>query len=402
MGALLEAAAAIDSAHHMRTYARKPVMFVRGDGMRLYDDEGAEYLDFVGGIGSVNLGHAHPAVAEAVSGQMARLVQTTNLFYVEHRSELAETVASLLGPARKVFFCNSGAESVEGAIKLARRWGRQARGEGCHRVVAAERSFHGRTFGALSATGQPSKQEAFAPLVPGFSHVPLNDIDALDASVDQDTCAVLLEPIQGEGGVHPCQPGYLEAVRRLCDEREVLLVLDEVQTGFWRTGTAFAQQAHGVEADVTCLAKAMANGLPMGAVVARAEVAEAFAPGDHGSTFAGGPVVCAAARATIASLRAERLGETAAWAGAYLRSRLQGLAERTGAITEVRGEGQLSAAELATPRAARVAAAALTRGMVLNNVGESVLRFIPPLVCGRDEVDAMVEVLGELLEREDG
>lgn len=397
MGERYEATAALDAAFHMATYARKPVMFVRGEGMRLYDDDGREYLDFVAGIGSVNLGHAHPAVSEALAEQAAKLVQVTNLYHVEHRAELAETLDGLLDGGRKVFLCNSGAESCEGAIKLARRWGREARGEGCFKIVTAERSFHGRTFGALSATGQASKQDVFAPLVPGFSHVPLNDIDALAAQIDEGTCAVMLEPIQGEGGVRPCEPGYLPAVRALCDERGVLLVLDEVQTGFWRTGPAFAAEAHGVSADIVCLAKAMANGLPAGAVVATDEVASAFRPGDHGSTFAGGPAICAAARATIAALEDARLGENAVATGERLRAGLHALAETTGAITDVRGAGLMCAAELAEPVAPAIVAAALERGFVLNNIGESILRFIPPLVCGADEVDALLAALNELL-----
>jgi acetylornithine/N-succinyldiaminopimelate aminotransferase len=332
VGALFEATAALDAEFHMPTYARKPVMFVRGEGMRLYDDDGAEYLDFVSGIGAVNLGHSHAAVVEAVRAQVGRLTHVSNLYYVEHRDELARDIVSLLaGPdaavSAKVFLCNSGAESVEGAIKLARLWGKRRRGEDCFRVVTAERSFHGRTLAALAATGQASKQEAFAPLPEGFSHVPLNDIDALDAAVTRETCAVMLEPIQGEGGVYPCTPEYLRAVRDLCREREVLFVLDEVQTGMYRTGPAFAHQAFGTAPDVMCLAKSLANGLPIGAIVARGEVADTFAPGDHGSTFGGGPVVCAAARRRVparAPPRArggDRCGRRGAGRGAHERGR---------------------------------------------------------------------------------
>jgi acetylornithine/succinyldiaminopimelate/putrescine aminotransferase len=261
VGERFQRTAALDATFHMPTYARKPVMFVRGAGMRLYDDEGREYLDFLAGIGSVNLGHAHPAITAAVVGQMDRLVHVSNLFYVEHRDELARDLAGLFGHPAKVFLCNSGAESVEGAIKLARRWGKARRGEGCFRIVTAERSFHGRTLAALAATGQPSKQELYRPLPEGFDHVPLNDIAALEAAVTAGTCAVMLEPVQGEGGVYPCDPAYLKAVRELCDERDVLLVLDEVQTGFYRTGPVFAHQAFGVLPDVMCLAKSLANGL---------------------------------------------------------------------------------------------------------------------------------------------
>lgn len=397
MGTLQAAAEALDAEFHMPTYARKPVMFVRGEGMRLYDDEGREYLDFVAGIGAVNLGHAHPAVAEAVSAQMARLVQVSNLFFVEHRQELAEQLAGLAGGGRKVFFCNSGAEANEGAIKLARRWGRLNKGPTAFEIVSARRSFHGRTLAALAATGQPAKQEAFAPLPPGFFHVPLNEIAALDEAITERTCAVLLEPIQGEGGVYPADPRYLEAAARLCREREALLVLDEVQTGCYRTGPAFAFQSLGLDPDVIAVAKSLANGLPAGAVVARDEVADAFSPGDHGSTFGGGPVICAAARATLDALAAEGLGRNAVRVGEHLRAGLSRLADATGAIAEVRGAGLMNAVELRAPVAAAIVAAALERGLVVLNVGDTTLRFLPPLVCGTDEADALVEGLSELL-----
>ncbi len=402
MGALYTQTAALDAAFHMPTYARKPVMFVRGEGMRLFDDDGREYLDFIAGIGSVNLGHAHPAVALAVAGQMGKLVHVSNLFYVEHRDELARDLVGLFGHAAKVFFCNSGAESVEGAIKLARRWGRQQRGEGCYRIVTAERSFHGRTLGALAATGQASKQELFRPLPEGFDHVPLNDIATLEAAVTADTCAVMLEPVQGEGGVYPCDPAYLAAVRALCDERRVLLVLDEVQTGFYRTGPAFAHQGFGVVPDVMCLAKSLANGLPIGAVVARGAVADTFGPGDHGSTFGGGPVVCAAGRACLRALAEEELGPMSVPTGEYLRGRLDALASETGSVAEVRGIGLMNAVELTTPSAQSVAAALLDRGLVVNAVGDRILRMLPPLVCGKPEIDTLLDALYETLQSSDG
>jgi acetylornithine/N-succinyldiaminopimelate aminotransferase len=397
MGQLLEQAMALDAEFHMRTYARKPVMFVRGDGMRLYDDDGREYLDFVAGIGAVNLGHSHPAVVEAVREQVGRLTHVSNLFYVEHRDELARDLAGLFGGPARAFFCNSGAEAVEGAIKLARKWGTARRGHACHYIVTAQRSFHGRTLATLAATGQPSKQEAFAPLPRGFSHVPLNDIAAMEAAVGEGTCAVLLEPVQGEGGVYPCDPGYLAAVRALCDERDVLLVLDEVQTGLMRTGSMFAWQLYGVKPDVMCLAKSLANGLPVGAVVAAAQVADAFSPGDHGSTFGGGPVVCAAARACLGALQDERLGENAVESGEYLRARLRSFASDTGAVADVRGAGLMNALELTDPIAADVAVSALARGVVLNNIGAHILRILPPLVCGRPEIDTLLATLYELV-----
>jgi predicted acetylornithine/succinylornithine family transaminase len=397
VGARYEVTAALDGRFHMPTYARKPVMFVRGDGMRLYDDDGREYLDFSSGIGVVNLGHAHQAVASAVCEQMQSLVHVSNLFYVPHRDELAERLVGLFGGGAKVFFANSGAEANEGAIKLARRWGKARGGESCTRIISAERSFHGRTLATLAATGQPSKQEAFEPLPAGFTHVPLNDFDALFAEMDETVCAVMLEPIQGEGGVFPCDAAYLTAVRTLCDERGVLLILDEVQTGFYRTGTAFAWQGYGVRPDIMTLAKGMANGLPIGAVVALDAVAGAFRPGDHGSTFGGGPVVCAAALATIDALESEGLAENARAVGDYLRDSLARLGDSTGEITEVRGRGLMVGITLARPVAAAVAATALANGVVVLSVGDSMLRFLPPLVCSNAEVDTLLETLSAAL-----
>lgn len=393
MGATFERIAALDAAFVMPTYARKPVMFVRGEGMRLYDDDGREYLDFVAGIGAVNLGHSHPAVTAAVCEQAGRLTHVSNLFFVEHRDELARDLVALFGHPAKVFFGNSGAEAVEGAIKLARRWGKARRGEDCYRIVTAERSFHGRTLAALAATGQASKQEAFAPLTPGFTHVPLNDLAALSEAVTGETCAVMLEPVQGEGGVHACDPEYLTAVRALCDERGVLLVLDEVQTGLYRTGPAFAHQAYGVVPDVMCLAKSLANGLPIGAVLAGGEVADTFQPGDHGSTFGGGPLVCAAGRACVRALADERLGENAIATGAHLRERLRRLAQDTGAVAEVRGTGLMNAVELTSDIAVAVAADLLAKGLVVNSIGACILRIMPPLVCGKPEIDTLCDAL---------
>lgn len=396
MGAAFEAASSLDSRFVMQTYARKPVMFVRGDGMRLFDDEGREYLDFVSGIGAVNLGHSHPAVAAAVCEQVGRLVHVSNLFYVEHRAELAEDIVGLLGGDWRVFFANSGTEAVEGAIKLARKWAGEHK-PGAFKIVTLERSFHGRTLAALAATGQPSKQEAFAPMPEGFVHVPANDIAALAAAVDDSVAAVMLEVVQGEGGVWPLSSQYLAAARQICNTHDCLLMVDEIQTGFFRTGPAFAHQAFGVTPDVITVAKALANGLPIGGIVARDEVAAALKPGDHGSTFGGGPTICAAARATIASLLAEQLGANAIESGDYLRAGLEALAESTGEITDVRGAGLMVGVSLARPVAADIGARALERGVLLNTIGSDILRFLPPLVCGKPEIDTLLSTLSDIL-----
>ena len=396
MGGRFDHAVALDADAIMQTYARKPVMFVRGSGMRLYDDDDREYLDFVSGIGAVNLGHAHPAVTAALCEQAAKLVHVSNLFYVEHRAELAHEVSELLGGGWRMFFANSGTEATEGVIKLARRWA-AANKPGAYKVVTLERSFHGRTLAALAATGQPSKQEAFKPLPEGFVHVPANDVAALDAAVDDTVAAVMIEVVQGEGGVWPLNGEYLRAARRICDERGSLLIADEVQTGFYRTGPAFAHQAHGVVPDVVLVAKGLGNGLPIGGFLAHGSAAEALQPGDHGSTFGGGPAICAAARATIAALASERLGENAAEVGAYLRAGLTALAETTGEISDVRGAGLMVGVTLTRPIAAEVAAESLAAGLVLNNIGTQILRFLPPLVCGKAEIDTLLSTLTDIL-----
>ena len=364
--------------------------------MRLYDEGGREYLDFVSGIGAVNLGHAHPAVTAAISEQAAKLVHVSNLFYVEHRAELAHDVSELLGGGWKMFFANSGAEAVEGAIKLARRWGAEHK-PGAYKVVTLERSFHGRTLAALAATGQASKQDAFKPLPEGFVHVPPNDVESLETAVDDTVAAVMIEVVQGEGGVWPLSAEYLEAARRICDERTCLLIADEVQTGFFRTGPAFAHQAFGVVPDVVTVAKALANGFPIGGFLARGSAADALKPGDHGSTFGGGPAICAAGRATVSELVAGDFGRRSLASGAYLRERLDSLAEQTGALIDVRGAGLMLGVTLDRPIAADVAAWALERGVVLNNIGTDILRFLPPLVCGKSEIDTLLSTLTNIL-----
>lgn len=383
----------LDDAYVMRTYARKPVTFVRGDGMRLYDDEGREYLDFVSGIGAISVGHANPAVAAALCEQAGRLLHVSNLYHVEHRGELARHISELLGGGFRVFFANSGAEANEGAIKLARRWGARHK-SGAARVVSTLGSFHGRTLATLAATGQPEKQQAFAPVPEGFVHVPLNDIVALEAAVDGSVAAVLLECIQGEGGVWPCDPAYLEAARRICDETGTLLMVDEVQTGCFRTGSAFAFQGYGIEVDVVTMAKGMGNGVPIGAFAARDDVASALGIGEHGTTFGGNPLVCAASRAAFAEMDRLDVGANACAVGEYLADRLGDLDQ----VVEVRGRGLMRGVTLSRPVAGAVVDAALAEGLVLNAIGTDILRFLPPLICTNREVDTLIDILSRLLE----
>lgn len=376
----------------MPTYKPRPVTFVSGHGATLVAENGDRYLDMVAGIAVASIGHAHPAVAAAIATQAATLVHASNLYGTEPQAELATRLAGLTG-GKLSFFANSGAEAIECALKLARKWARLHHPEPRTRIVAANGSFHGRTFGALSATGQPSKQAAFQPVVPDFVHVAYGDIDAMRRALADPVAAVLLEPIQGEGGVVVPPDGYLAAVRDLCDEAGALLILDEVQTGLGRTGYWLAAEHDGVEADVVCLAKALGGGLPIGACLARPSVARAFEPGDHASTFGGGPVQCAAALATLEVIEKENLLARSIEGGARLASGLERLGRST-----VRGRGLMIGYDLGAPVAGAVVAAAFERKLLVNEVSASVVRFTPPLVITDDEIDHAVTVMKEVLD----
>jgi len=383
--------AALADRYLMRTYNRLPVALADGEGVRVRDTEGKEYLDFVGGLAVSALGHKHPAVVQAIKEAAEGLLHTSNLYYTEPQARLAARLAALTGLDR-VFFGNSGAEANEAAIKLARRWGRQGGRNRC-KIVSAWQSFHGRTLGSLAATGQPKYHEGFGPLPEGFVYVPLNDVDALAAAVDDETAAVLLEPIQGESGVRPCTAEFLRAARRLCDEKGALLILDEIQTGMGRTGRMFAFEHFGVRPDIVTVAKALGGGIPIGAVLAREEVAQAFGPGAHGSTFGGNPFACRVALAVLDVMERERLPARAEAMGRRLRdglSRLEGVAE-------VRGLGLMVGVELAGAPAPKVQQACLERGLLVNAVGESVLRLLPPLIVTEQDVDAAVRIIGEAI-----
>jgi predicted acetylornithine/succinylornithine family transaminase len=365
------------------------VMFVRGRGTELWDDRGRRYLDFLCGLAVTSLGHAHPAVAEAVAEQARTLLHVSNFFANPVATEVATSIDELLGGGGQVFFCNSGAEANEAAFKLARKFG----GRGRHVVVSAFGSFHGRTLAALAATGQPTKHEPFQPMPEGFRHVAFGDLDALNAAIDPSVAAVLIETVQGEGGVIPAPAGYIEGIRALCDERGVLMIVDEVQTGFGRTGRWFGFEHAGVRPDVVCLAKALGNGMPIGACWARRDVAAVLQPGDHGSTYSGTPIATAAARATIAELRRIDAPALAAQAGARLQA---GLAATPG-VKEVRGLGLLVAAELEGRDSKDVAAACLERGLVVNNITPTALRLAPPLTVSDAEIDEALAILAEVL-----
>jgi acetylornithine/N-succinyldiaminopimelate aminotransferase len=375
----------------MNTYPPQPVTFVRGQGSELWDADGKRYLDFLCGLAVTSLGHSHPAVADALAEQAKTLLHVSNLFGTAIGPEVAATLDRLIGGTEgKVFFANSGAEANECAIKLARKWG----GRGKHHVISAFGSFHGRTLVTLHATGQPAKHEAFQPLPEGFRHVAWNDLDELERAISHEVAAVLLEPVQGEGGVQPATAEFFQGVRRICDERGLLFMVDEVQTGLGRTGEWFGFQHFGVEPDVVTMAKALGNGVPIGACWAKAEVAAAFEPGDHATTFGGQPLATSAARAVLQVMEAEDVPARARRAGEKLVADLAAL----DGVADVRGIGLLVAAELAEGRDAKaVAAAALDAGLVVNAVTPTALRLAPSLLVTDDELDEGVAILGKVL-----
>ena len=386
---------ALDADHVMQTYGRLPVAFVRGEGTKLWDSEGKEYLDFLGGLAVTSLGHANPAVADAIAEQARTLLHVSNLYFNEWQPQVAAKLDAHLGGDGRVFFANSGAEANECAIKLARRHGQANGGPDRFHVLSAWGSFHGRTLTTLAATGQPQKQETFQPLPTGFRQVVFGDLDALAAAMDERVCAVMLEPIQGEGGVQPCPPGYLEGVRALCDEREALLIVDEVQTGLGRTGKWFGfQHSPGVQPDIVTMAKALGNGVPIGACWAKADVASAFKPGDHATTYGGQPLAARAAFTVLEQMEVLDVPARAAAAGKRLCAKLAAVP----GVAGVRGVGLLVAAELDDGvEAGPVALECLEAGLVVNAVTPTALRFAPSLLVSDAEIDAAVAILQVVL-----
>ena len=363
----------------MRTGRRLPVTFVRGKGCLVYDDAGREYLDMVAGIAVNLLGHSHPDVVAALAAQSAALIHTSNLYYTHPQLELAQRLVELSFPSR-VFLCNSGAEANEAAIKLARKWGAHHR-DGGFEIITTVGSFHGRTLAAVTAGGQPKYSDPFKPLPGGFVHVPFNDLAAIEKATSSKTVAVMLEPVMGEIGIIPAAPGYLAAVRRWCDERNLLLILDEVQTGLGRTGRWFAHQHAGITPDVMTLAKGLGGGVPIGACLANPR-ADVFEPGDHGSTFGGNPLACAAANAVLRAVERDGLVGHAAEMGEHLRAALLDLG-----VKDVRGVGLMQAFEFAEPKAKAFQERCLAAGLVVNAVDEHSVRLVPPLVITAAEID---------------
>lgn len=379
----------------MNTYKRIPLFIVKGRGNRIYDSEGREYIDFVSGLAVNNLGHCNPRVTVAFQKQAQKLVHTSNLFYTEPQVKLARLLVEN-SFADKVFFCNSGAEANEAAIKLVRKYFKE-KGSFRYEIITAYNSFHGRTLATITATGQERFQKGFEPLLPGFFYVPYNDPDAVEKAITEKTAAVMVEPIQGEGGVHVPDDDYLKRLRKICNSNGILLVLDEVQTGVGRTGRLFAYQHAGIEPDIMTLAKGLGNGLPIGAMLAKDEIAQAFTPGSHASTFGGSPLVCSAAVEVLKTLTEDEIVlENCRRMGRYLREELSDLkAKHPRTIKDVRGKGLLSGMELHI-KGEEIVQECLKKGVVINCTMEKVLRFLPPLDVNQMDIDTLIDALSEI------
>ncbi|HET6464867.1 MAG TPA: acetylornithine transaminase [Nitrospiria bacterium] len=390
----------IDEAQQylMNTYTRQPLIIHKGRGTRVYDPNGKEYLDFVGGVAVNNLGHCHPNVTVAFQKQAQRLVHVSNLYYTEPQVKLARLLVEH-SFADKVFFCNSGTEAIEAAIKLARKFSHEKHGPDRYEIITMERSFHGRTLAAVTATAQPKYHQGFEPLVPGFRYVPYNDLKAVAQAVTGRTAAILVEPVQGEGGVRIPDEDYLPGLRKLCDEKGLLMILDEVQTGIGRTGRLFAYEHYGIEPDVMALAKGLGSGLPIGALLAKDSVARAFTPGSHAATFGGNPLVCSAAIATLEVLLEEGFVlDNCRRMGDYFVERLKGLQQRHSCVVSVRGQGLLVGMELAID-GKPIVQDCLEEGILINCTMDRVLRFVPPLIILKEEIDLLINRLDGIFKK---
>ena len=385
------------SQYLMNTYARNPLVLVRGEGARAWDTDGKEYLDFVQGYAVNVLGHCHPRVVAAIREQAGRLIQASNLYHIAPQIELAKLLCEH-SFADRVFFCNSGAEANEGAIKLARRCATESLASDRYEIITMRGSFHGRTLGTLAATAQEKYQQGFGPLAPGFKYVPFGDLRAAERAVDNRTCAILLEPVQGEGGVNVPDAQYLPGLRKLCDETGVLLILDEIQTGMGRTGTLWGHQRYGIEPDIMGVAKGLGGGFPIGAILATERVAKHFTPGVHGSTFGGNPLAAAAGAAAFGTIVEEKLPARAERMGRHLLERLAPLRSKYAAIKAARGLGLLVGMEL-DRSVKEIVAGCREEGLLILTAGDNVLRFLPPLIVDKPDLDRAAEILDSVLSR---
>jgi predicted acetylornithine/succinylornithine family transaminase len=380
----------------MNTYKRFPIVLVKGLGVKVWDVNGKEYLDFVAGIAVCNLGHSHPQIIAAVNEQLQNLTHVSNLYYTEPQAQLARLLVEN-SFADKVFFCNSGAEANEAAIKLARKYAHENMGPDKFELITMKDSFHGRTMATITATGQEKFQFGFTPLLEGFTYVPFNDLQALEARISNKTCGIMVEPIQGEGGVNIPNAQYLTRMREICDHHGILLIVDEVQTGMGRTGELFAYEHSGIKPDIMTLAKALGNGFPIGAMLATNKIAKAFIPGNHASTFGGSPLAMAAANATVKTMLQEGILEHCRKMGDYFLLQLKKLQQKHKIIKEVRGKGLMLAAQL-NIESDDIVNECLQRGLLIISAGSKTLRFVPPLIITTQDVDQAIKVLDEVME----
>jgi len=393
--ATLDHIAELERKYLLHTYNRYPVVLARGKGVFLWDTEGKRYLDFVSGLGVNALGHSHPRIVKMIRDQAAKLLHVSNLYYHEYQGPLAEKLCILSG-LNRAFFSNSGTEAIEGSIKLARLAGHRAGGDAKCRLVALEGSYHGRTFGALSLTGQDKHRKGFEPMLEGVTFVKQNDLESLRGAVNDNTCAIVLEPIFGEGGIYECTPEFLQECRTLADRHKAALIFDEIQCGLGRTGTLFAFQSFGVTPDIVAIAKPIAAGLPLGSFIAKEEFASAISPGQHGTTFGGGPLVCRIALEFLAIVEEEKLLENVNRVGAYLQQELNGLVGKCAAAIAVRGRGFIQGIQLDIP-ARPIVDAGLAEGVLFNATQDTVVRFLPPYLLEEKHVDKGIRVLKKLL-----
>ena len=384
----------LTNKHVAQTYGRYPIGLVRGKGTSVWDASGKKYIDFVAGLAVDNLGHCHPNVVSAIRKQAGRLLHVSNLYHIEPQSQLAAELTRL-SFADKFFFCNSGTEANEAAIKLARRWfydnGQPKRFE----IITMKDSFHGRTMASLSATAQKKIHTGFKPLLPGFKYVPFNDIAALKKTITKKTCAVLIEPIQGEGGVNLAQETYLKTLRKICNEKGILLIFDEIQTGFGRTGHLFAYERHKIKPDIITLAKALGGGIAIGAMGSTNKIIKSFSPGTHGATFGGNPLACAASLASLKTLTKKGFLEKSSATGDYFLTQLYRLKDNFSIIREVRGVGLMLAVELNQP-GAEVVTNCMKEGLLINCIQQNIIRFLPPLIITRKEIDFLIRTLSKI------
>lgn len=388
----------MDSKHYMNTFGKRiPVCFKYGKGMKLFDEQGNTWYDFLGGIAVNALGYSHPALVEAIKSQAEKLIHCSSLYYIEAQAKLAKLLSEN-SCADRIFFANSGAEANEGAIKLARIYFKKKGMPEKFGIITLKNSFHGRTLTTVAATGQEKYQKPYAPLIPGFKHVALNDLQTLISAIDDNTCAIMLEPVQGESGVYPADVEYIKAIRKLCDEKGLLLIFDEIQTGVGRTGKLFAYEHFGVQPDIFTLAKALAGGIPIGALCAKEFVAAAFEPGDHGSTFGGNPLACNAGLAVMETILKDHLSENSADMGIYFQNCLKKIAEKFNIISEVRGIGLMIGIQLSEEKAVQIKNKLFERGFLVGSVGSNVIRLLPPLIITEAEIDLFITALEEVLD----